>query len=230
MPSTGSISSCDEPDRHGERNRPSANGPSTRFACVRRSAWSELPIASQPAIPPRPTPRCSARRTRKDASTQSSAADLLSCASARTLYSQARGLSPLPTPTSRSRFTGGWKPAGPRKRESRHWMAIAGSSSPGRPSSWCCTDRPESNHPPEGMPSVLGQSPHGCCRSVASRVNRLSGAPRRRPMASQHPSIALGGQDLCFRRPPRQRSGRSKTPSTNESHRPRSGFRPHSTG
>lgn len=60
MPSTGSTSSCDEADRHGERNRPSANGPSTLFARVRRSAWSELPIASQRAIPPRPTPRCSA--------------------------------------------------------------------------------------------------------------------------------------------------------------------------
>lgn len=149
------------------------------------------------------------------------------CIPKNTLLPGSAALAPS-DPDVQSRFAPGGTPT-------VHWIESHGTGWPllaapvlgGRAVGAAPTDRSRITAP-TGDGQCPDQDSNGCCRSMTSQVSRPSSASCHHPNSCWHPSIALGRRDLCFRHPPRLRSGRSETPFTDESQRHPADFRPRS--
>jgi hypothetical protein len=198
MPSTGSTSSFDEVDRHDEHNRSSANGPNTLFARPRRPTWSGLPISITRAIPPHAEATMWPPSAGRDASTQSSAADLLSRGSRRTPHAQALGLSPRPTLASTPNIAlGGTQHSARPKDDGAGWPLLAAPALGGQAVGAAPTSRRRTTTP-NGMPGVPSHDSRRRCRPVANRVIRPSDAFCRspKPVLASQPTLRKPGSSF----------------------------------
>jgi hypothetical protein len=130
---------------------PISRAPENRPGQGSRLSKTRYPVAAWPhndgRAPARPSMRCLPAGT--DASSQPSAADLLSRVTRENAPFPGSGALAPPTAAAGFLLLAGWgTQLSTEIRLPQRWMAIAGSSSPGWPGSWRCADQPEPNHHP----------------------------------------------------------------------------------